>query len=996
MKKYYKSIEERDQNPEFVKESLNNEVLQKKDIVEFLEKGGEDISPSRRDFLKFLGFSFATAAVVSSCKNPVNKAIPYLVKPEDVYPGQASHYATSFFDGKDFSSIVVKVMDGRPIKLEGNEKCPVTSGATSARIQASLLNLYDDATRLRNPIKEGKDTSWQTADQEITGLLKSISASGGKTALLTSSIISPSLLQAIGEMLTQYPGMVHVTYDPVSFQGIREAHRLYAGLPVIPSYRFDKAEYIVGFNCDFLGTWISPVEFSRQYADTRRLTDKKKTLSKHIQLETALTITGSAADERIPIKPSEEGLLLSNLYAELSGLAGQGNISRKAATHDLSSIAKDLWNHRTKSVVVSGSNDTFIQVIVSAINDLLGNYGETITMGNPYNTGKSDDKAMIELVNDMEGGRVQGLIMYNVNPAYSYPEALKFQNGLKKLKLSVSTSSSPDETAKLCQWVCPDNHYLESWTDAEPKKNVFALGQPAINKLFDTRNFLESILIWSGKPIDAYQYVLNFWQKNIFPKQSQSLLFKDFWVNALQNGVVDFSDPAAEFSRNPAAVTEALGRFSPLTARGTEIFLYESIAIGNGYYASNPWLQELPDPVSKVTWDNYIAVSPNTAKDLGLVQGDIIAVKEGLELPVLIQPGQATGTLSAAIGYGRTDAGKTGSGVGKNVYPLLTIAEGAFLFNNSVDIKKTALKHSFAQTQIYHTMEGRNIVRETTLDKYLQDPASGNEIHAKNEAAHQTLYPEIEFPIHDWAMAIDLNACTGCSGCVIACQAENNIPVIGKDEVARKRIMHWIRIDRYYSEDSENPEVVFQPLMCQHCDNAPCENVCPVAATTHSMEGLNQMAYNRCIGTKYCINNCPYKVRRFNWYRYADNPAFAYGSETDLGKMVYNPDVTVRERGVVEKCSFCIQRIQAGKLRAKREGRTLTESDVQTACMQSCPSKAIVFGDMNDPNSEVSKLFQNPRNYHLLEELHTLPSVGYLTKVRNKEGKQEETSHSGH
>lgn len=413
--------------------------------------------------------------------------------------------------------------------------------------------------------------------------------------------------------------------------------------------------------------------------------------------------------------------------------------------------------------------------------------------------------------------------------------------------------------------------------------------------------------------------------------------------------------------------------------------MYESLALGNGSNANNPWLQELPDPVSKAVWDNYAAVSPKYAAEQGLTDGDLIKIKD-IEVPVLLQPGQAYGVLAVALGYGRTAAGKVGNKVGVNVFPFIVVKEGnTQYFTTGIQITKTAKKYDIARTQIHHSMEGRPIVRETKLSEYLKNPEAGNELHAEYEKNKGTLYPAVEFAGHWWAMAIDLNKCIGCNACVIGCQAENNIPVIGKDEMMKKRSMHWIRIDRYYSEDAENPEVVFQPLMCQHCDNAPCENVCPVAATTHSSEGLNQMAYNRCIGTKYCINNCPYKVRRFNWFRYADNKAFDYGTDTDLGKMVLNPDVVVRERGVVEKCSFCVQRIQDNKLKAKLEGRELKDGDIMTACMQACSSKAIVFGDKNDPNSDVSKAMQNPRNYHILEELHTLPSVGYLTKVRNQD-----------
>ncbi len=988
MKKYWKSLEERNHDQKETQAGPEHEILEKQEIIDFLEKGGDQIRPGRRDFLKFCGFGVAAAAVVSSCRNPVNKAIPYLVKPEDINPGEAVYYATTYFDGRDFGNLVVKVRDGRPIKIEGNDKCPVMAGGSTARLQASLYSLYDQVTRLKAPRMGGKECSMEDIDRDITARLGQAEAQGKKTALMTASLISPSLHAAIENLKAKYPGIYHVIYDPISYSGIRKAHQEAFGLEGIPSCHFDKAAVIVGVNCDFLGNWLSPVEYTRQYAMSRKVNEAKQDMPVHYQIESCLSLTGSNADVRIPIKPSEEGSFLRALYNYLRTEYG----SPADSSHRINpgEIGEALLRHRGNSLVVSGSNQLEIQLLVAGINSLLGNYGTTLTFGDRMLLGQSDDAAAGMLLKEIETGNTSGLILYQVNPVYDHAEGERFRNALKKLNFSLSASPFANETTGECSHVCPDDHYLEAWGDLQPKENLYSLAQPLIPRLFNTRSFLESLLKWSGDNSGAQAFIRSHWEKQCYPHQDRYQSFESFWISSLQEGVFSHttSEPAYSFSED--AVRQAAKNIPP-EGKAYEVVLYESTGLGDGRQANNPWLLELPDPVSKVCWDNYAALSPATARALNVVQGDMLKIGDTLVLPVLLQPGQAASTVGIALGFGRTVAGKAGSGVGQNAWPLVNPAGNFFRYYlDNVQLSKVTGKHGFAQTQMHHSMEGRPIIRETTLHAFRENPASGNEMHEKTEGHHVTLYPEQEFPVHHWGMAIDFNACTGCSSCVIGCQAENNIPVIGKEEVGKKRLMHWIRIDRYFSGGEDNPAVLFQPLMCQHCDHAPCENVCPVAATTHSNEGLNQMAYNRCIGTKYCINNCPYKVRRFNWFRYNDNPEFPYGTENALGKMLLNPDVTVRERGVVEKCSLCVQRIQEGKLKAKKEGRLLKDGEINPACAQACPAKAIVFGDLNDPESEVSKLFRDPRNYHLLEELHTLPSVGYLTKVRNRAGEAED------
>jgi len=980
-KKYWKSPEQ-----------LNNQAIQSeneelipegKNLLDIIDEEIAQKPSSRRNFLKFCGFSFATAAIATSCENPVKKAIPYLNKPEDVTPGMASHYASSYFDGSEYNSILVKVRDGRPIKIEGNTLSSVTKGGTTARVQASVLSLYDGAARLKNPLKEGDDSLWSSMDAEITKSLHEISAAGGTTILLTSNIISPSTNKLIEAFKTEFPGVKQVIYDPVSASGILIANRDSYGQAVVPDYLFDKAEVIAAFSADFLGTWLAPAEYTARYSKTRNLTNGERKLSYHIQFEAGLSISGSKADKRVAVKPSEEAGLLLQLYSEIASKAGQTGVPSETNHASIPELANKLWAAKGKSLVISGSNDPNQQIVVNAINHLLDSNGNTIDFSAPLLTKQAFDNEMDELVSQMNNGSIGGLILWNVNPAYDYYNADAFISGIKKVNLTVSFNPVTDETQQFIKYVLPANHFLESWGDAEPKRGFFSLAQPAIRPIFNTRHPQESLMKWMGKEGDYYTWLKNFWMSDIL-KAGESA-----WKTTLQSGVYETMPITISVTLNPANVSAALQSLSGIRKNeGFETVLYQNLSMGNGSTTNNPWLMELPDPISKVCWDNFAAISAESAAELGVTQGDLIQLND-IVLPVFLQPGQAAKTISVALGYGHTNFGKVADGVGQNVYTLVTFENGTRNLVNAKAIpQKTDGVYQLASTQLHSSMEGRPVVRETVLGSYLEEPSSGNELHEEFNQKHVTLYKTTEYKGHHWAMAIDLNKCTGCSTCVIACQAENNSPVVGKDEVMKTRSMHWMRIDRYYAGNNENPEVVFQPLMCQHCDNAPCENVCPVSATNHSSEGLNQMAYNRCIGTKYCINNCPYKVRRFNWFRYATNNKFDYNMNSDLGRMVLNPDVTVRERGVVEKCTLCVQRIQEKKLLAKTENRPLEDGEIIPACGQACPSSAIVFGDLNDPESKVSKLFKDPRNYHLLEELHTLPSVGYLTLVRNNENNE--------
>lgn len=1027
-KNYWKGLEQLNETPAFLKER-DKEFTEEIPVEEIF--GGKIGSKptARRDFLKMMGFSLTAATIAASCKIPVEKAIPYVIKPEEIVPGLANYYASTYSDGNDYCSVLVKVRDGRPIKIEGNKFSTVTQGGTNARTQASILSLYDKG-RLKGPKIDKADTDWSKIDSTVTAKLNEIKGKGGAIRILSSTLTSPSTKSAIADFAAVYPNTKHITYEPVSCAGILMANEKSFGKRVIPGYHFDKAKVIVAVAADFLGTWISPIEYTKQYVKNRKLKAENPEMSRHYHFEANLSLTGTNADKRVVVKDSDAGNAIATLYNNIATLAGKSTVTAGAlsakATKAMAKAAADLWAAKGMSLVVCGSNDSNVQVLVNAINYMLGNYGTTIDIENYSNLSQGYDKEVMELMNDMNAGKIDALIVYNSNPVYSLGK--NFADAMKKVGTTISFNDREDETTSLVQYACPDHHYLESWNDAEPVKGKFSLCQPTINPLFKTRQAQESLLRWAGNSDTFDAYMKKYWAKNITTSS---------WDDIIRNGVYENSastPTAVNFSADVTAAASAIASAS--NQSGWELSVYESIGIGNGKFANTPWLQEMPDPVTKIVWDNVVTIPVPYAKEKGLLDGDMVEVKSGnasIQLPVLLQPGQANNTVSIALGYGREKSGKAGDGVGKNAYPFVSFNGETFMYaTSSVTLTPLGKKYELAMTQTHGTFEGRPIIKETTLTEYKKNRMAGNEEREEyDKILHETLYPQHEYNGLKWGMSIDLNACIGCGACIVGCGVENNVPVVGKNEVRRVHEMHWMRIDRYYSfagkndekitketnsqsegyqnqyrdvEDWENVEVVHQPMLCQHCENAPCENVCPVAATNHSSEGLNQMAYNRCIGTRYCANNCPYKVRRFNWYDYTGADCFpwnTYGSDIespanagvtmmldDLTRMVLNPDVVVRSRGVMEKCSFCVQRIQDGKLNAKKNNRPLVDGEIKTACQTACPADAIVFGNVNDKESEVSKLQENERTYYVLADLHTMPSVGYMTKVRNAEESQ--------
>ncbi len=1014
-KQYWKGLEELTKNPEF-------EKYADKEFAEHLpindEKEGD--GTNRRDFLKMMGFGIA-AASLAACEAPIRKAIPYLNKPIDVDPGVPNYYASTYLNGSDYCSIVVKTREGRPIKIEGNKLSSLNGGGTSAQVQASVLSLYDKE-RLEGPQLDGKSVSWDELDKHVASQLIGLS---GKVALVTNSVFSPSTIAAINLLKAKYSNIEEVAYDQVSFSGILNANEKTFGQRVIPSYDFSKAKTIVSFGADFLGEWLNSPLFNKQFAQTRKLGPNKKEMSRLYAFESNLSLTGSNADYRTAIKASLQGAYIANLYNAIAKKAGAVtvNAGKIEDSATLTKAANDLWSSKGKALVVSSSNDADVQVLVNAINNLLGNYGTTLDLTSPDLTRKGDDSKMVNFVKDLNAGNVAGVIFFNCNPVYDSGQGKAIAEGLKKAKFSLSTSDRKDETASLVNALAPDNHFLESWNDAEPVKGKFTLTQPTISNLFNTRQAPQSFLTWAGSDATYFDFIKENWKNTNFTTQSKESNFETFWDKCLYDGVFEVANTSAPVTAPSKIAVEYSGKAS---GSGIELVIYQNNAIGNGSQANNPWLQEMPDPITKAVWDNYLTISRKMAEEIGLTPGDmttklvkLTANGQSISIPAVIQPGQATGTVGLAMGYGRTSGGKVANAVGQNAYPFISYKNGfqELAITTGVNVELTEETYRVAQTQTHETyMDRSNVVQEATLSEYQKDASAGRAFpmistyHGKEKPGNVSLWEGHKYPNHHWGMIVDMNSCTGCGACTVSCQAENNVPVVGKAEVLNRREMAWLRIDRYYSSDApegdlnameiaaDQPEVTFQPMMCQQCNNAPCETVCPVAATTHSTEGLNQMAYNRCIGTRYCANNCPYKVRRFNWFKYHDNEQFPENTSmnNDLGKMVLNPDVTVRARGVMEKCSFCVQRVQYGKLEAKKEGRRPVDGEITSACASACPAEALVFGDMKDPKSRISKMLKlkdgenglevnEERAYNMLEEINVKPNVWYLTKIRNKE-----------
>ncbi len=1033
-KKYWKNLAElNSENIDAFDKLQNNEFVQEIPVDEFLSDNDKltSSSTSRRDFLKYIGFSTA-AATLAACEGPVVKSIPYVVQPKEIIPGIANYYATTIGNGYDFANILIKNREGRPIKVVKNKLAPDSQSA-NARVHASVLDLYDNA-RLAKPMKGGLPISWFEFEYETKSRLEEISNSSKEIILLTQTFASPSTYKLIEDFKSRYNNVNHVSYDPISESAALNAYELLYGVRGLANYDFSKSKIIVSIGADFLGDWQGG-GFDCSYAKGR--IPDKGLMSRHIQFESNMTLSGANADKRIPTKINEQKLILIEIYKKIVGkkisVKYQQSLSPKLKKVT-DEVIKEIRDGGNGSVIVSGINDINYQSMVLEINEKISS--NSFLPSKTILTRSSSDDKIYDLISNMNEGNIGAIIMAGGNPVYTIPEPKSFIDGMSKVDLSICFSMKLDETAKFSEYVAASNHYLESWGDFELVHNEFSLAQPVIKKLFDTKQFQELLLIWTENNLSIHNYIKSNWEDNI--------LNSKIWNKVLHDGVYSKPSKKNKISNNYKSFSgiKTINIENQDSLNLYELNIYSKTGMGDGKQANNPWLQEFPDPITRATWDNYLTISEYDAKDLGLylepstffnqsrndadggLNGKYANIKlrdKIIKVPVMIQPGQARGTVGLAVGYGRYEGIKSEMMTGVNAFSLYNNFDKVQM----VEIIPTDDIHEFALIQLQNTLMGRgDIIKETTLDEFntksvevwnSQAVVSLNHVETPVSSPDVDLWQEFDRSIgHHFNLSIDLNACTGCGACVIACHAENNVPVVGKAEIRKSRDMHWLRIDRYYSSEdsfsgdnkkkddisglgssltsfgelenpSDNPQVAFQPIMCQHCNHAPCETVCPVAATSHGRQGQNHMAYNRCVGTRYCANNCPYKVRRFNWFLYNGNDEFDFHMNNDLGRMVINPDVTVRSRGVMEKCSFCIQNTQAVILKAKNEGRPVAAGEFNDtcACASACSSGAMRFGDLNEEGSKIAELKKNKRAYHLLDAVGTKPNVIYQVKVRN-------------
>ncbi|NJD21366.1 MAG: 4Fe-4S dicluster domain-containing protein [Melioribacter sp.] len=1004
--KLWKSLKDYNEDPEILNAKNN----------EFMEGVTDDFDSSklsglsRRKFLALLSASAALTATACTNYRDKGEIIPYNKKPDDVLPGVANYYASTCNGCSQSCGILVKTREGRPIKIDGNPDHPTSKGKICAKGQASILNLYDPE-RLTDPLVLRKKTDWKSVDGEIINALNNSQSSGKEIAIVTGEITSPTTKKVLNDFVAKYPNTKIYSHSLINDQQRRDAWMYSYGTDEYPAVKWNDANIILALDADFLGSEGSYIENMRKHTQ-RRETNGKIDFNRLYVAEGRMSVTGMLADYRFRISPDSQYEFVMALINELSSRGSSivldSNVKSKFGKYSsskfesligkdkLNYLINDLNTNRSKSIVYAG--DTLpkeVQIAVNFLNEILGNTS-LYDYANSFKSlvKHSSTEEISQLVDSMNNGKVGTVIHFDSNPVFTLPEDFGYASALKKAALVVSLSETENESSAAGNYSLPINNQLESWGDAYVRGGIYSLQQPVIAPIFNSRQKEAVLLTWiagnsSTFNEDIYHnYLMNSFNADIFSKMDTLADAKTFWYSALNDGVVNIKEKVQPNKFNIAAFNN-LNDLS--SSKDFTIHLHNNYFIGDGKFANNGWLQEIPHPVSKVTWDNYAAISPSTAKNLNVDSNDLLHIKVGnrnLTLPAFIQPGLADKFISIELGYGRTVIGEVGKEVGFNAVNLMSksVQSSPFFFSNA-SVSKAGGKHELVSTQEQHALDDtfvkdfhriRKIIQEGTLEKYKKEP---NFLHEEKEKLF-SITNEVKYTGNKWAMAIDLNKCTNCQVCVASCNVENNIAVVGKEQVSKGRVMQWIRLDRYYSGIPDEPIVSNQPMLCQHCDNAPCENVCPVNATNHSPDGLNQMVYNRCVGTRYCSNNCPYKVRRFNFFNYRDDFADSY-YENDLTALVNNPEVTVRSRGVMEKCSFCVQRIMEARSDAIRDNRTLKGSDVVTACQQACPTEAITFGDANDPTSPVAKLRDHNLSYHVLEELNVKPNVTYIAKLRN-------------
>jgi len=968
-KEYWRSLEELADTADF-QDLLRHEFPQGADIWE--------ASLSRRGFLKVMGASLAMAGLTGcSLTSPQEKIVPYVNKPDAVIPGIPLFFATAMPLGGYATGVLVRSNEGRPTKVEGNPDHPASLGASDVYAQASILSLYDP-DRSQAVLKDGQTSTWEDFIGALNGALAAQRGKGGAgLRILTETVTSPTLIGQMQALLQLFPQARWYQYEPGSGDGARAGARLAFGQPVNTIYNFDQANLVVSLDADFMLTAPGRVRYARDFMAGRLVRDGRKQMNRLYVVESTPTITGAQADHRLPLKAGQIEAFARALAQALGVNAGGGAAPAGVPADWLPALVKDLQANRGRSIVIAGEEQpAAVHALAHAINAALGNAGTTVTYTEPAEANPGDQLAGLrELASDMAGGTVELLLTLGGNPAYTAPADLGFADALAKVGLRAHLGMHADETAALSTWHIPEAHYLESWGDARAYDGTVSIIQPLIAPLWGGRTALDLVAALLGQNTGAYDAVRAYWQSQ---RGASGDAFETFWRTSLNKGVIDgtrFSAlPAAEVTLNSAAI--ATPAAAP-AAEGLELTFRLDPSLWDGRFANNGWLQELPKPLTTLTWDNVAMVSPKLAEQQGLQNGDVIELSykgRKLSAPVWIMPGQPDESIAVTLGYGRSKAGSVGDSTGFNAYALRTAdAPG---FGGGLAISKVGGGYVLANTQKHYALEGRDLIRHATLQEYLQNPNFVHEGAEGHGEQHPSLYPEYPYNGNKWGMVIDTQACIGCNACVIACQSENNIAVVGKDQVSRSREMHWLKIDTYFEGGLENPETLFQPRLCMHCENAPCEVVCPVHATVHDHEGLNAMIYNRCVGTRYCSNNCPYKVRRFNFLQYSKN-------DVPVIQLSYNPDVTVRPRGVMEKCTYCVQRISTARVASDRENRPIADGEVVTACQQACPTNAIVFGNLNDAGSQVAKLKSQELNYGILEDLNTKPRTSYMPRVRN-------------
>ena len=983
-KRLWQSLEELSDTKEF-RDFKENEFPANTEFTRDFDAVG------RRDVLKLMAASAALTGLGACTKLPEERIVPYVKPPEEILPGRPLFYASSYVSRGVATGILVESHEGRPTKIEGNPEHPGSLGRADIFMLASILNMYDP-DRSQSVLHDGRVTDREAFSAAMKDLNLQVGARGEGLRLLTTTITSPTLAAQIKKLLGTYPAAKWHQYEALTGDSVREGARMAFGRPLNTVYHFEKADVVLSLDADFFNQGAGHVRYTKDFSSRRDAATPAANLNRLYVAESMPSSTGATADHRVPVRSSDVEALARAIAAAAGVSVVNGAAPANVPAGWTAAVAHDLAAHRGASIVIAGEHQpASVHALAHAMNAALGNVGKTVEYtesveANPVNQFES----IKDLAADLDANKVQALVILGGNPVYDAPAELDFVNKIFKSRLTIHLGLYADETAEVCHWHVPSTHYLEAWSDARAYDGTVGIVQPLIAPLYPAAHSpLEVLALMTGDSgTSPHDMVRGYWEAQ---RPEKGKAFDALWEKSLHDGLIAGTAlSAVTASLNSSFLSQA----PAAPGNGLELVLLPDPSLGDGEFANNGWLQELPKPITRLTWDNAAMVSPATAQAQGLNKGDVVTLQlagRKVDAGVYIVPGHADNSVTLHLGYGRRRSGKIGTGPGFNAYFLRTVAAPAFAMG--LQLTKTGGTYSFASTQQQYTIDldghpaeqesvvamqpgyGRELVQIATLEEYKKNPSFAKDPEGEKNK-DLTLYPGWKYEGYAWGMAIDLNRCVGCNACVVACQSENNIAVVGKEQVERGRAMHWIRIDTYFRGDFENPEMYYEPMLCQQCENAPCEYVCPVGATTHSSEGLNDMVYNRCVGTRYCSNNCPYKVRRFNFFLYSD-----YTTPSLYG--VRNPNVTVRSRGVMEKCTYCVQRINAAKIRSEEEGRPVRDGEIQTACQQSCPADAIVFGNINDPNSAVSRLKAQTRDYRILTDLNTNPRTSYLGRVRN-------------